>query len=69
MAYKNCRGGSRKTTRKTGGRKSKYTQLERLAYNMGKVQDAASRDTRVAESYAAGKASNSKATNAKKPLY
>ena len=56
----------RNTNRRNGSRRrSGYTSIERLAFNMGRVETA-SANSRVAESFERGK----KATNrTKKPLF
>lgn len=61
----NQRGGSGK---KAGRGKSKYSELENLAFNMGKIQSGLARDTRVKESYEKGKASATAGSKKKKPL-
>ena len=62
LAYRNYR-----RTTKGKKRKSKYTELERLAYNMGKVKRGISNpDSRVHVSYNNGL--KGKTTSKKKPL-
>ena len=57
--------GSKNRSRRNYGRRSKYSSIERLAYNMGRVETASS-NSRVAESFENGK----KATNRKKkPMF
>ena len=56
-----------KKTTKKGKRKSKYTELERLAFNMGKVKRGISNpDSRVHVSYNNGL--KAKTTSKRKPL-
>ena len=48
-------------------RKSKRSRLERLAYDMGRVQSGLGKDTKVNDSYKRGQQKPEK--KAKKPLY
>ena len=58
-------GNRNSNNRNYGRRKSRYSSIERLAFNMGRVETASS-NSRVAESFEKGK----KATNrTKKPLF
>ena len=57
--------GSKNRRRRSFGRRSRYSSIERLAYNMGRVETASS-NSRVAESFENGKKAT---TRTKKPLF
>ncbi len=57
--------GKNYNNRNYGRRRSKYSAIERLAYNMGRVETASS-NSRVAESFENGKKAT---TRTKKPLF
>lgn len=50
-------------------RKSKYSELEALAYKMGQIQSGLGSDTKVKASYENGKNSKNKGQRKSKPLY
>lgn len=65
MAYNKNYGSKKRTYHKKN--KSKFTELERLAYNMGKIRRGLSNpDSRVNESYNNGL--KGKTTKNRKPL-
>lgn len=66
MAYRNRKSYGKNKPRK--GKKSSYTELERLAYNLGKINRGLKNpDTRVFASYKNG--CIGKTANNTKPLY
>lgn len=48
-------------------KKTKYSRLERLAYNLGQIERGREHDTRVADAFNAGMKGKSK--KLKKPLF
>ncbi len=70
MAYNKSYGNA--GNGKSGGskyrKKSKYTELERLAYNLGKIEGGLEADTRVRDSYIKGQTANAESKQKRKPL-
>lgn len=63
----NC--GNARNNSKGKKNKSKYTDLEKLAFDLGKIQAGIKEDTKVKESYENGLNSKNKEKKKKKPLY
>lgn len=63
-------GGCVTTSRGKGMKsKSKYSDLEKLAFNLGKIQAGLNADTKVKESYDNGLNSKNRDKKKQKPLY
>lgn len=50
-------------------KKSKFTEDEKLAFRLGKIQASLNKDCRVADSYNNGRKSSEQHPKKKKPLY
>ena len=66
---KNSYGNNRNYNEKGSKKKSKYTDLERMAYKMGVIMTSLPNDTRITDSYEAGCAVRETKSKKKKPLY
>lgn len=69
MAKKTCNSSGWNNRSGSKKNKPKFTEDEKLAYKLGKIQASLNKDCRVRDSFENGKKSSDKSQSKKKPLY